>query len=482
MKKRCASSIRMAFKAAVLLLAGLAVLPGPGTEPYLFATPALADDGDDGGGDDGDDGGGGGYSGGGGSAPPSVGGRPPRILRQLFRPFRGAFRPSRPRRAAPAVQIPPMAEREIIALGLSGDNLAMLQTRGYELLEEIALPVLDGTVVKLEIPAATSLEAARDEIRSLNATAQVDFNHYYQPSQDADGGSDCEGRGCWPRELIGWPTDQARSANGCRSPVRIGMIDTGINPDHEVFSGTALEVKRIGDEEDPQSGRQHGTAVAALLVGASSSRTPGLLGEAGLFAVDAFFRAGRDSDRAEAFHLIVAIDHLLSQQVSVINMSLAGEANDVLRRAIGQAVADHNTVLVAAVGNEGPRAKPVYPAAYPGVLAVTAVDRRQRVYRRAVQGEHVDIAAPGVEIWTAASIRGARPKTGTSFAAPYVTAAVALMKATDPEIRLDDIKRKLFAAAADIGEPGRDNVFGWGLMNASEICGVFASPASITTE
>jgi hypothetical protein len=369
MRKQSPGPRRTAFNLIVLVLVGLGLLASPSVEPPFFVTPALADD------DDGDDDGGG-YRGGDGGGAPSIGGggRPPRILRQLMRPFGGAFRSSRPRRAAPVVQIPPMAEREIIAIGLSADDLSTLQARGYELLEQIDFPVLDQTIVKLDIPAATNLDEAREEVRTLNATAEVDFNHYYAPSQHAEGGEGCVGGGCWPRELVGWPTEHMRSGVGCRASVRVGMIDTGINPDHEAFSGSSLEIKRIGDEQDPESGLQHGTAVAALLIGASSSRTPGLLQEAKLFAVDAFFRAGRDSDRAEAFHIVAAIDHLLGQQVSVINMSLVGEPNEVLRRSIELAVDRHAITIVAAVGKEGPHAEPVFPAAYPGVIGVTAID------------------------------------------------------------------------------------------------------------
>ena len=472
MKKQGTGTARTAFNLMVLLLVGFGMFAAAGAAPHFLVTPALADDdGDDGGGsyggggrgDDDDDG----YRG---------GGQPPRVLRQLMRPFGGVFRPARPRRSAPVVRIPAMAEREIVAMGLSDDNLTTLQGRGYEIVEQATLPALDRTVVKLEIPEATDLDAARQEIRTLDTGADVDFNHYYSPSQGV--ADRCEGQGCWPRELIGWPADGPADSGGCRAPVRIGMIDTGINPDHEAFDGTVLEVKRIGDEEERESGRQHGTAVAALLAGALSSRTSGLLPEARLFAVDAFFGAGGGNDRAEAFHLVAAIDYLIGRQVSVINMSLAGEANEVLRQAIGLATADGRTVLVAAVGNEGPRAGPVYPAAYPGVLAVTAVDRSKRVYRRAVQGAYVDIAAPGVGIWTAASIRGGRPKTGTSFAAPYVAAAAALLKAREPDLKWQEVKERLYARASDIGEPGRDDVFGWGLLNASEICNGSAKPAS----
>jgi subtilisin family serine protease len=127
-------------------------------------------------------------------------------------------------------------------------------------------------------------------------------------------------------------------------------------------------------------------------------------------------------------------------------------------------------ILVAAVGNAGPRAKPLYPAGYDGVIAVTAVDKGRNAYRRANQGEHVDIAAPGVNVWTAASISGARPKSGTSFAAPFVSAAAAVLLAQRPDLTPVQMAEALSQLAQDIGSPGKDRIFGWGLLDARRLC------------
>ena len=104
------------------------------------------------------------------------------------------------------------------------------------------------------------------------------------------------------------------------------------------------------------------------------------------------------------------------------------------------------------------------------MLAVTAVDRRGQVYRRANRGEHIDLAAPGVNVWTAASISGARTKTGTSFAAPFVTAAAALIWQRDPSMTAADLRDRLRNAARDLGPDGRDAIFGAGLIAAPPPC------------
>src|SRR5690606_16320367 len=98
----------------------------------------------------------------------------------------------------------------------------------------------------------------------------------------------CSGPHCAAIGLIDWPGGTGLPA-GCGGDVTIGLIDTAINPEHAVFSGGRIEVIRLSDTTLPASGKQHGTAVAALLAGAAGSRTPGLLPGAEIVAVDAFY-------------------------------------------------------------------------------------------------------------------------------------------------------------------------------------------------
>ena len=146
--------------------------------------------------------------------------------------------------------------------------------------------------------------------------------------------------------------------------------------------------------------QDHGTAIAALLVGRRGSQTPGLLPDAKIVAVDAFYRDGGTADRTDVMSLVAGVEALVERGVQVMNLSLSGPPNEVLQKAIEAAQAK-GIVVVAAAGNNGPGAEPSYPAAYPGVIAVTAVDQNLNVYRRATQGAYVDLAAPGVNIWTA---------------------------------------------------------------------------------
>jgi len=163
------------------------------------------------------------------------------------------------------------------------------------------------------------------------------------------------------------------------------------------------------------------------------------------------------------------LDWLTSRRTPVINMSFAGERNAVVAVALRNAIARH-VVVVAAAGNGGASSGPAFPAAETGVIAVTAVDSHAQPYSDANQGNYIAFAAPGVRVWTA----GPRPtgsyQSGTSFAAPFVTAAVGMRLADGAEPAAAEITRILAKTARDLGPPGRDPIFGWGLLQAASPC------------
>ncbi|WP_119271685.1 S8 family serine peptidase [Taklimakanibacter deserti] len=415
----------------------------PGSDPGAsLVTAALADD-DDGGGDDDDDDGG--------------------AFQKLKRPAQVKARPQ-PRRRAILQPLPDHARAEIIGHGLEDSAIDRLIAAGYVILEQAPLASSGQVIHRLRVPERLTLAEARAQILSAAPQAEIDFNHYYRP----DMSEDCVASQCLARNLIGW--NPSRQEDTCSRGIRIGMIDTAINEDHEALAGSRIEVQRFVAERLPPSGMQHGTAIAALLVGNPSGRSPGLLPGAELVAVDTFHRRGRHDDVSDAYSLVKALDYLESRTIAIINLSLTGPANVVLERAI-ERLAGKGVVLVAAAGNDGPKAKPVYPAAYPQVVAVTAVDRQKRPYRRAARGSHIDLAAPGVDVWIAASQKGARPRTGTSFAAPFVTAAIALAQKAEGGVAKTAALSRLTGSAEDLGRPGHDDIFGWGLLNPTGLCG-----------
>ena len=474
--------MRNSFKVlSVSIIFAFGALPLAVSHAIPFGA-AWADD-DDGGGDN-DDGGGSGNDndddGGGGGAQRGSGDgggvqRSPRggdgFLRLFQRPTQ-QVRPQRqrtaqPRRAAPPPPPPPdFAPNEIVALALTEADLNTLLAQGYDVIEEADVPGLTATPRRLRVPPGVSLADARGTIRALPSGTDADFNHFYRSEQGFT--TDCAGSECPARLMIDWPVAPSRDAS-CGGSVPIGMIDTGINEEHETFKGSRMTVKRLSAETFDPSRAIHGTAVAALLVGDPATRSPGLVAGAPLVAVDAFYRAGGD-ERADVFTLVQALGYLVDEGVRVINLSLAGPDNSVLAETVDRLVVERDIVVVAAVGNSGQNADPEYPAAYDPVLAVTAVDRDGNAYRRAVRGAHVDLAAPGVNIWTAASISGARWKTGTSFAVPFVTAAAAILRESRPDLDALGVAEALRQRASDLGAPGPDMVFGAGLVNIRGLC------------
>ncbi|WP_439562946.1 S8 family serine peptidase [Roseinatronobacter sp.] len=382
---------------------------------------------------------------------------PARVIRQ--EPVRQPVR----RRAAP----PPPPE--IVALVPLSQSLDPALNAGFTAVAQTDLTGSEGVLVRFGLPQGRDLADAIVELAELLPSALADENHLYTPDDFL-----CEGEDCAAHAMIGW----AGWPSAMRP--RLGMIDTGINTDHPALQDRRLTVHQVDLGTRDAAGRQHGTAIAAMLVGSVEGRVPGLLPDAALIAVEAFHKRGA-TEQADAFSVTGALGLLVSEGVDVINMSFSGPANRVLERLIDRA-AESGIGLVAAAGNGGPGAAPAYPAAWPQVIAVTAIDARERIYRQANQGPYVALAAPGVNIWTAASISGGRLRSGTSYAAPFVTAALAVERKRAPELDIGEVTGQLFACARDLGEAGFDPVFGHGLISAPGQCDSGAQIFSVSGE
>lgn len=386
--------------------------------------------------------------------------------------------PARPQQPA-SVPLPAQAPAELVALGLSDADLVVLILQGFDLIEGSIVSGLDLSLHRLAVPDGLTLTQGRDLVRSLPSGQNTDFNHFYRAEQEpvavvGMGAAPCDGLYCPAFAQVNWPVPTSR-ISVCGEPVVVGMIDTALNRDHGTFAGADLSILPLqaapfgpvevslvqAPQSEPAPARDpstklHGTAVAALLIGDPNSSSPGLVPFVRLLAVDAFHRDGND-ERADVVALALALGQLAQAGAKVINLSLAGPPNSVLEEIVTRLVQDRAITLVAAAGNDGPAAPPAYPAAYPGVIAVTAVDLDNVIYRRAGQGPHLGLAAPGVGVWTAASVSGVRDKSGTSFAAPFVTAAAVLLLGSDAGLTPAQIADRLFFGATDLGAPGRDD-------------------------
>lgn len=372
---------------------------------------------------------------------------------------------------------PRQSTRFIVTSGLSQENLAKLTARGFRI-EARTQGRIGPPVVRLRVPSGTSVAQARHRVRLVDAEASVDFDQFYYLDEAPPA---CTGTACkaasaidWA-SLVNWP--EARAPQ-CGSPPLIGLIDTGVNVEHAALKGQAVEIMPLPERHTVASQQDHGTAVAALLIGHPASQTPGLLPQARVVAVDAFYRDDGTADRTDVMTLVAAVEALAERGVRVMNMSLSGPSNVVLQKAIAAAQAK-GIVIVAAAGNNGAGAEPAYPAAYPGVVAVTAIDRDLNVYRRATRGPYIDLSAPGVNVWTASAQGSGMLRTGTSYAVPFVSAAAGLVIASSPGLDAKAVQSRLEESARDLGQPGRDPTFGFGLIQMAGLCVRPAEPPAI---
>jgi subtilisin family serine protease len=336
---------------------------------------------------------------------------------------------------------------EIIAM--SGDALLRRRAEalGLEVAQEEFLASLNTTMYRLSVPAASPIDGILARLRAQDPEGVFDRNHLY----DRSASTGTSRSGAPTRALV-------ETAKG----ISVGLIDTGVDALHPALAGTHVELNYFVDQSRtlPEA---HGTAVVSLLV----SPEYGMLPQAQLYVACVFYEDRRGGSLSEARDLVRALDWLMKRRVPVINMSLAGPPNEVLKAAIKRAV-DAGHLIVAAVGNGGPASPPLYPAAYDGVIAVTAVDGGQHVYRRANRGTHVQLAAMGVDVLAAAPA-GTTTYSGTSFASPYVAALAAMeYRSLDPQ-KAHAVKESLRDNAQDLGPPGRDEVYGFGLARPRTI-------------
>ena len=343
----------------------------------------------------------------------------------------------------------PARSDEILAFDLDADDLAIAQDLGFELIERRELTNLAGSIDRLRVPPTLSFPDAVNALDGALPAAPFDYNHIYiLPDDLADGPAEEAG----PVTPLGTP--------GSGEGVRIGVIDTLPDPEHPAFHRQSLTLKDFA----PPGGRDsaHATAVVSILAGVDPAEGySGLAPGADIFAAN-IFSVGTDGlPLTDAFIMLEALDWLAGQDVGVINMSIAGPESAVVAEAIRRLEA-RGQIVVAAVGNDGPAAPPLFPAAHESAIGVTAIDLRGTVYRRAGRGDHVDLSAPGVRV-IAAQPDGYGPVTGTSFATPVVTALMALSVPQRTDDATDVVSR-FVRTARDLGESGRDDIYGYGMV------------------
>lgn len=244
------------------------------------------------------------------------------------------------------------------------------------------------------------------------------------------------------------------------SNVTVAVIDSGIDANHPELVDTVVgSFDALGSKEGPHV---HGTGIAGAIV--SHARLVGSAPAARILAIRAFgvTRSGAEST---SFVILKSLDYAAGHGAQIINMSFAGPKDSLVDRGIAAAEAK-GIVLVAASGNAGPKSPPLYPAASPGVIAVSATDAYDRLFPASNRGSHIAVAAPGVDVFLPAPGGKYQMTSGTSFSAAYVSGLAALMVSRNPAIKPDDVRGILMRTARDLGAPGRDDLFGAGEADA----------------
>ncbi|MEO5706290.1 MAG: S8 family serine peptidase [Alteraurantiacibacter sp.] len=316
----------------------------------------------------------------------------------------------------------PARRGELLVMDLDDRAEAALLGEGFRVLGRENIAGLDVSVTRLALPASLSLAEAEALAARIAPDAVVAPDNLHFQSGSA------------PLALLQQGAAVARSEG-----VAVGMIDGA-----PASEGGILATRSFAVGAPMPS--NHGSAVAFLLR------------QAGVDQIRVADVYGSDPAGGGSLAIARALGWLVAEDTKVITISLVGPRNALVQRAISAAT-QRGAVVVAAVGNNGPAAPPAYPASYPGVVAVTGVDRRNRALLEAGRALHLDYAAPGADLY-ATDLRGRRVRLrGTSYATPLVAARIAAALG-----RAGNWRRTLDGEALDLGAPGDDLQFGRGLV------------------
>ena len=296
----------------------------------------------------------------------------------------------------------PIVRGQLVLLDVDEASLTRLERSGFKLLADEQHPQLALRLTTLQVPAGFSARSALVRLRAIAPRIEADYNHIFEPA----GGS------------LGAARAGPAKGGGTSGPL-VGMIDGGVAA-HPSLAGRIVEQKGF---TGALKATRHGTAIASLLVG-KQGRFRGSAPGARLLVADVY---GGRASAGSATAIARAMSWLAARRPAVINISLVGPRNELVRRAVA-GLRTRGIEIVAAVGNDGPAAPPQYPASYPGVIAITGVDARGVVLFEAGNAAGLDFAAPGADMAAARPGNGYARVRGTSFAAPLAAGRLAQLR------------------------------------------------------
>jgi subtilisin family serine protease len=240
--------------------------------------------------------------------------------------------------------------------------------------------------------------------------------------------------------------------------VLVAVLDSQIDVAHPDLAGIVAEQYDVLGTPAPP--HLHGTGMAGAI--AAHTKLIGVAPKVKLLAVRAF-TGERESAQSTTFNILKGLDWAAGKGARIVNMSFAGPADPMLRNMLAKAYG-RGIVLIAAVGNAGPNSPPLFPAADPHVIGVTATDADDKLLQVANRGPQVAVSAPGVDVLVPAPGGGYQITSGTSVAAAHVSGVAALLLARNPKLTPDDVRRVLIRSAHSLA--GNRNDTGAGVVDA----------------
>lgn len=256
--------------------------------------------------------------------------------------------------------------------------------------------------------------------------------------------------------------------------IRVAVLDTGIDYTHpDLWANYSGGYDFVNNDNDPRDDQGHGThvsgTIAAVIDGAG---VVGVAPEVDLFAVKVLNSSGSGSFSG----IISGLDWCINNNIQVVNLSLGSSSDpgSTVKAAFDRAYAA-GIVVMASAGNSGAGTDTVgYPAKYDSVIAVASTTSSDAISSFSSTGPAVEVAAPGSSIYSTLNGGGYGYMSGTSMACPHATGVMALILGSGLSdlngngVRNDDARAILQATTLDLGTAGRDNVFGYGLINAEQ--------------
>jgi Subtilase family len=366
----------------------------------------------------------------------------------------------------PAVTGQFVAEIEGSLSPAQADELA--RRHGLARVESLNFPLLGATIGLFRITDGRSMQVVSRELATDTSFRAVQLNFRYKLQEQK--AALIEGD---PAQyaLLKLRLPEAHTlAHG--DNVTIAVIDSGIDVKHPEFANAIADsFDALGSKEGPHV---HGTGIAGAIV--AHARLMGSAPAARILAIRAFGVAPNGAE-STSFVVLKGLDYAAAHGAQIVNMSFAGPKDGLIERGIA-AVAARGIVMIAAAGNAGPKSPPLYPAANPNVIAVSATDAQDKLFMASNRGSHIAVSAPGVDIFLPAPDEKYQMTSGTSFSAAYVSGLAALMLERNPALKPDELRAILMRTARDLGAPGRDDLFGAGEADAyAAVSAVAAAPA-----